>query len=115
MELMDLETLIQLKEEQKEKEAQQKSDEVKDQDQEVNQEVKPEEIPVKLVENEDLETIGLEAEGVATIIDPDVISDEDPIVVPDHILPDLQYQKQRPILLFQLIFIYALVFLKYGT
>lgn len=56
---------------------------------------------------------------MASIIDPVVIAEDvDPIVQLDQegqMLPDLQYQKQRPIFVFQLIFIYALIFLKYGT
>ena len=63
---------------------------------------------------------GLEGEGVATIIDPadaEIIPDVDPIVTldQDRMLGDLAYQKQRPILLFQVIFVYALIFLKYGS
>ena len=59
----------------------------------------------------------IEGEGIASIIDTDLIVDanEPPLDSPDHHLPDPAYQKQRPILLFQLIFIYALIFLKYGT
>ena len=59
----------------------------------------------------------IEGEGIASMIDTDLIADviEPPLDSPDHHLPDPAYQKQRPILLFQLIFIYALIFLKYGT
>jgi len=61
----------------------------------------------------------LEGEGVASIIDPVI----DPAIMPDpittleqgHLLPDLQYQRSRPILFFQLLFIFGLIFLKYGT
>jgi len=56
---------------------------------------------------------------VASIIDPVI----DPAIMPDpiptleqgHLLPDLQYQRSRPILCFQLLFIFGLIFLKYGT
>lgn len=63
-------------------------------------------------------TQDLDVEGIAAIIDADGIEGVDALESPldsaSH-LADPVYQKQRPILLFQLIFIYALIFLKYGT
>lgn len=60
----------------------------------------------------------IDDEGIATILDPEMMAEVDaiqaPLDGPEH-LPDPTYQKQRPILLFQIIFIYALIFLKYGT